>query len=60
MSERVRLTVYLDSGLAEEVKEAAFLESRSVANYLEVVLLGSEQLEADLQDIRRRKESARP
>jgi hypothetical protein len=56
MSERSRMTVYLDSELANEIKEAAYLENRSVANYLECILLGAEQLEDDLRKLRTRPE----
>ena len=55
MSERSRMTIYLDAELADEIKEAAYLENRSVANYLECVLLGAEQLEEDLRKLRARR-----
>jgi len=58
MSDRYRITIYLDAELANDVKEAAYLESRSVANYLEVVLLGSEKLEEDIRSLRYRREQA--
>lgn len=56
MSGRTRIAVYLDADLASEIKEVATDDGRSLANYLERVLLGSEQLVDDLQDMRRRRE----
>jgi hypothetical protein len=56
MSDRSRVTVYLDSDLAADIKEIALVESRSVANYLERVLLGSEELDGDLRSLKYRRE----
>jgi hypothetical protein len=56
MSDRARATVYIDNHLMEDIKEVAEYESRSVANYLELVLLGSVQLEDDIRKLRGRRE----
>lgn len=56
MTQRARLTVYVDSELLSDIKEIAFLDSRSVANYVERLILGSEQLDEDLRSLRYQRE----
>ena len=53
---RARATIYVDRDLLTDIKEIAEMDSRSVANYLERVLLGSEQLDEDLRTLRYRRE----
>ncbi len=56
MTDRARLTVYIDGDLLTDIKEIAAIESRSLANYIERVILGSEQLDDDLRSLRYRRE----